>query len=267
MTQQLLAIVTDTVEGEESIEELCRGECDDVEVRLVIPAVEESPLEHVMGDVDQPHREARERLETSLEALRRRGVAASGEVGDPDPVLAAQDALRKGPADEIVIFEHSAEQARWFEEGLFDRAQEALPSPLRMVIVKSGDNGGTHVLAVEQGDPQKSIEEEEESTIEISENLPRFSRIDLVGIVVGIVGTITVALLAAAAGPGTGGGWGAAAILIAIGIALINLAHVVGLVLFESVRYRGPFETLFRTLSLVGTPLAILVNLGIVLFA
>src|SRR5690348_2581833 len=110
-SQRLLAIVTDTVEGTESIDELCRGECDDVEVRLVIPAVEESPLEHVMGDVDQPHREAGERLETSLEALRRRGIEASGEVGDPDPVLAAQDALRKGPADEIVIFEHSADQA------------------------------------------------------------------------------------------------------------------------------------------------------------
>lgn len=183
-------------------------------------------------------------------------------------MLAAQDALRKGPADEIVIFEHSPDQARWFEQGLFDRAQEALPSPLRMVIVSRGaENGGAHVVAVEEGDPRKSIEEEEESTVQISENLPRFSRIDLVGIVVGIAGTITVAILAAVAGQGANGGWGAAAILIAIGIALINLAHVVGLVLFESVRYRGPFETLFRTLSLGGTPLAILINLSIVLFA
>ncbi len=53
----------------------------------------------------------------------------------------------------------------------------------------------------------------------------------------------------------------AAAILIAIGIALVNMAHVVGLTLMESVRYRGGFAKLFRTLSLVGTPLAVLVIL------
>ncbi|HEY5976255.1 MAG TPA: hypothetical protein VIT85_00235 [Solirubrobacterales bacterium] len=267
MPQRLLAIVTDTVEGPDSIDELCRGECDDVEVRLVMPAVEESPLEHVMGSVDEPHREAGERLEASLEALRRRGIAATGGVGDPDPVLAAQDALREGPADEVVIFEHSADQARWFEEGLFDRAQEALPLPLRMVIVsRPPDNGGTHVIAVEEGDHEKAVAAQEESTIEISENLPRFSRIDLLGIVVGIVGTIVVAVLAAAAGSGTGGGWSAVAILIAIATALVNLAHVVGLLLFESVRYRGPWETFFRTLAVGGTPVAIVVNLAIVVF-
>lgn len=267
MPQRLLAIVTDTVEGTDSIDELCRGECDDVEVRLVIPAVEESALEHVMGDVDQPHREAGERLESSLEALRRRGIEAHGAVGDPDPVLAAQDALREGPADEIVIFEHAADQARWFEQGLFDRAQNELPSPLRMVIVSRGpDNGGAHVIAVEEGDHERSLEEEREGTVGISENLPRFSRLDLIGIVLGIAGTIVVAVLAAA-GPGPETTAGAVSILIAIGITLVNLAHVVGLTLFESVHYRGGFESLFRALSLGGTPIAIGINLAILLFS
>ena len=55
-------------------------------------------------------------------------------------------------------------------------------------------------------------------------------------------------------------GRAAAAILIAIGIALVNMAHVVGLTLMESVRYRGGFAKLFRYLSLIGTPLAVVVN-------
>ncbi len=62
-------------------------------------------------------------------------------------------------------------------------------------------------------------------------------------------------------------GWDAAAIGIAIGVALVNMAQVVGLVLFESVRYRGGFAKLLRTLSLVGTPLAVLANLLILIFA
>lgn len=55
------------------------------------------------------------------------------------------------------------------------------------------------------------------------------------------------------------------AIGIAIFTALINMADVVGLTLFESVHYRGGFAKLFRTLSSVGTPLAILANLLILL--
>lgn len=43
--------------------------------------------------------------------------------------------------------------------------------------------------------------------------------------------------------------------------ALVNLAHVIGLILFESVRYRGFFRGFFRTITLTFTPLAALANL------
>jgi hypothetical protein len=49
----------------------------------------------------------------------------------------------------------------------------------------------------------------------------------------------------------------AAALLIALGMALINLAHVVGLFLFQSVRYEGIFSRFFARLSLIGTPIAL----------
>jgi hypothetical protein len=109
----------------------------------------------------------------------------------------------------------------------------------------------------------------EEDDLAISENLPPLSTRDLAGILSGIVGTIVTIVLAAAvaSGPGPESGWKAVAIGIALFTALINMAHVVGLTLFESVRYRGGFATFFRTLSLVGTPAAILVNLLILIFA
>lgn len=56
-----------------------------------------------------------------------------------------------------------------------------------------------------------------------------------------------------------------AAILIALGMALVNLAHVVGLFLFQSVRYNGIFSRLFSRLSLIGTPVAVLVSAVLVL--
>jgi hypothetical protein len=265
--RRVVAVVTDDLSGSESIEEIRReAEGDDVELRVVVPAVEASPFRHTLGDVDEPRKQAEERLDAVLAHLRENGIDASGEVGDPDPVQAAQDALLKGPADEVLIFEHAAAESRWFEDGLFDRARESLEPPLRMVAVEHPDSGEEQVVEVETapaGTPPPDTEHEVGSSY-----LPGLTRADLLGIVAAIVGTIVAAVLAAAVTAGDSQtGWEAAAILIAIGIALINLAHVVGLMLFESVSYRGGFAKLFRTLSLAGTPTAVLTNLLIALFA
>lgn len=268
MPHRVIAIVTDELHGNEPVEQLqANADGDGLEVRMVVPAVEASPFRHTMGDIDEPKQQAEERLRASLDSLRKSGIEASGEVGDPDPVQAATDALLKAPADEILIFEREEGQARWFEEGLFERAKASLEPPLRMVVVHTGEPDGEHVVAVEEAGA--GTEEKDEDDLEISENLPPLSTRDLVGIVAGIVGTIVVAVLAAvvASGPGPEAGWKAVAIGVAIFTALINMAHVVGLTLFESVHYRGGFATFFRTLSSVGTPVAVLINAAIAIFA
>ena len=267
---RLLAIVTDALDGPEPVEEIRRaGNGGGTEVRVIVPAVEASSFQHTLGDIDKPKREAEERLRLALDSLSRNGVAATGGVGDPDPVQAAQDALLEAPADEVLIFERESEQARWFEEGLFDRARESLEPPLRMVVVHTGDADGEHVVSIEEAGAGTVDADGSELDLPISHNMPQVPRADLIGMVLAILGTIVVIVLAAAAASGSGSetGWHAVAILIAIGIALINMAHVVGLTLFESVRYHGGFAKMFRTLSLVGTPAAILINLAILLFA
>jgi len=263
----LLAIVTDAFGGPESIAEL-RRQTDGgaAEVRLIVPAVEASPFRHTLGDVDEPKRDAEERLRVALAKARENGLTVTGHVGDPDPVQAAQDALLEAPADEVVIFEHEASQASWFENGLFERAQESLEPPLRMVVVECESDGADHVVEVEEAG-RGTVEIDAEKEIG-SAYLPGLSRADFVGMVVGVLGTIIVIVLAAVAtAEATPTGWQAAAILIAIFTALINMAHVVGLTLMESVHYRGGFARFFRDLALVGTPLALVANLLILLLA
>jgi hypothetical protein len=268
----LLAIVTDPIQSPEAIEQM-RAHAGEsrTPVRLIAPAVEPTVFRHTLGDVDEAARRAERVLESSLVALRSAGIEASGAVGDPDPVLAAEDALREGPADEVVIFEHDPAQARWFENGLFERAQECLEPPLSMVLLHEDPGGGAgeaRVVGVEHVDA--GIAQPRRREIGLGGNLPDFSVSDLAGMVIGIVGTIVVAVLAgavASVGQGPEAGWKAVAIGVAIATALINMAHVVGLTLFESVRYRGGFERFFRTLALVGTPLAILINTLILIFA
>ncbi len=262
MAHRLLAIVPNGLHGEEPIDQIRRaGDRDGFELRVVVPAVEANAFRHTMGDVDEPKAEAEERLREVLEELRARGIAAAGEVGDPDPVQAAQDALLKAPADEVLIFEHEQSQARWFEQGLLEKAQAGIDPPLRMIVLQGDGDGAEHVVGVEEAG-RGTLDPMEGHEIGASYGAG-LSRADFAGIVAGIFGTIIVAILAASVSAGSGDETGAqaAAILIAIAIALINMAHVVGLLLMDSVRYHGGFAKFFRYLALVGTPAAIVANL------
>lgn len=269
MSRRVIAVLTDNLHGSEPVEQiLANADQDGVDLRVVIPAVEATPLRHTMGDVDEPRREAEERLERALRELHGRGIRVSGEVGDPDPVQAAQDALLKQPADEVLIFEHCERESKWYEEGLLERAQEGIEPPLRVIAVETGEGAGSdHVVEVEETG-QGTVNPLEGKEVAGGAYVPGMTRSDFTGIVVGILGTVIVAVLAAIAASGDSGeqGWQAVAILIAIGVALINLAHVVGLTLFESIGYRGRFARVVHTASLVITPLAIVINAAIAIF-
>jgi hypothetical protein len=269
MPRRVVAIVTDELHGSEPLDQLrAKADGDGVEVRMVVPAVEASPFRHTMGDIDEPKKQAEERLKRNLALLRESGLEVSGEVGDPDPVQAAQDALLKGPADEVLIFEHPEGEAEWYEKGLYERAQESIEPPLRLILLESGDSQSPdHVVDVEETG-QGVVNPIADKEIAGGAYVPGMTRGDFAGMIAGVFGTIVVAILAAAVASGSSheGGWEAVAILIAIGIALANLAHVVGLTIMESIRYRGGFAKFFRRVALVITPLAIVVNLAILIF-
>jgi hypothetical protein len=264
--RSLIAIVTPAFGSAESVEALKR-EVDgaSTEIRLVAPAVEINPLHHTLGDIDEPREEARERLEGAIGAARDAGLDVRAEVGDPDPVQAAQDALLKEPADEVLIFSH-ADDKDWYEGELWKHAEDSLAPPLKLVVVDGGPEGNEHVVKTDTSSAGYSNNDAAQEVD--TAYLPGLGRGDLTGMALGIVGTIVAIILTAiAAGGGTATGWRAVAIGLAIAIALINMAHVVGLLLMESVRYRGGFAKFFRTLSMSGTPLVVLINLAIVLFA
>lgn len=269
MSHQVVAVIVDPISGSEAIEQLrSAAGGEEVDLRLIAAPVEANPLRHALGDIDEPKREAGERLRASLDSLREAGLEARGAVGDPDPIQAAQDALLEAPADEVVIFEREASESRWFEGDLTERAEEAIEPPLRIVTLKSPAAKGSpsHVVDVERT-PRGTVDHEAEHEVG-SAYLPGLSRADFTGMCAGVIGTIVAIVLAAAIGAESNGpqsGWKAVAIGAAIAVALVNMAHVVGLLLMESVRYRGGFARFFRTLSLVGTPAAVLLNLIILL--
>jgi hypothetical protein len=99
-----------------------------------------------------------------------------------------------------------------------------------------------------------------------SANMPPLSREDIVSIAVAALGTAALILIAVVSAGGEHGSYGPvtiARILIATGILLINMAHVVGILFFESVDYHGPFQRFIARLSTFGTITAIVVSLAI----
>jgi hypothetical protein len=102
-----------------------------------------------------------------------------------------------------------------------------------------------------------------------SQNLPPLSRMDMLTIAVAGPGTATLVMIAVISAGGEHGHYTAVTIartLIATGVLLINMAHVVGILFFESVDYHGPYQRFLARLSLFGTIGAIVVSLAIGLF-
>ena len=114
---RVLVLATDTIDPDD-VHEALGEEADDAEIHLVTPQLDGSWLARVMDDRDDT-RDAAEEIETeSTDALRDAELAASGEVGDADPVQAIEDALATFPADRIVIFVRPEDDERSVHEDL-----------------------------------------------------------------------------------------------------------------------------------------------------
>lgn len=229
-------------------------------VFVVAPALAGSALKHYAGDVDGAIPEARERLRATLEQLREAGLEADGEVGDADPIQAISDEVLKFDPDQVLIVGHRDEDGAFAEQGLLEQAQRDLDLPVTELFVEP--TGSHRVLDVERTEPGAGRGDGWRP----SGNLPPLSARNVAGIVVAVVGTLLLGILAAECFGGSGDhdDWVCAArTLIALAFALVNLAHVVGLVLFQSVRYEGLWSRVFARLSLIGTPIAVLVSLAI----
>jgi GABA permease len=133
---RLLVVANETVQGEELLREI-RERCRDrkCEVMVVTPALAASRASHWASDIDEAIELARQRMELSLIEIRKLGLRAKGEIGDSDPNMAIEDALRVFAADEIVISTHPPERSRWLEHGVVDKARERIDLPITHVVV------------------------------------------------------------------------------------------------------------------------------------
>ncbi len=82
------------------------------------------------------HGDAHERLAATLENLNEAGLEAVGQVMDPDPFTAIQNALQFYPADEIIISTFPETRSGWLRSDLVGRVEASTNKPVEHVVAE-----------------------------------------------------------------------------------------------------------------------------------
>jgi GABA permease len=137
--RRVLVVANETVRGEElmsAISELALA--GKTEFLVVSPALN-SRLKTWTSDEDPARAQAQARLDATLARLASVGIDANGEVGDVDPLVAIEDAVRSFHPDEIVLSTHPAGKSNWLERGVVAAVRDRFDVPVTHVVVEAAE--------------------------------------------------------------------------------------------------------------------------------
>ncbi|MEZ5100369.1 MAG: hypothetical protein R3C15_11340 [Thermoleophilia bacterium] len=132
-----LLVLADRTSGSPALHEVVRHRArgGDGEVLVVAPA-QDVTSSRWTPEGEATVAAATARLEHAVGALRALGLTVSGEVGPDDPVEAARQAVRRFPADEILLATLPAGRSAWLACGAVDGLRKRLRLPVTHVVVE-----------------------------------------------------------------------------------------------------------------------------------
>ena len=143
----LLVIANETVGGAKLIDAIKRR-AERGPIRCTVICPQNRPRKGYVIYDESVRSAAQIRLEYTLEKLRKMGIEASGEVMDPDPFLAAQDAIRLYKPDEVIVSTYPYPRSGWLRRDLIERIQSWSKLPVEHVVVDLQTEPVKHVLVV-----------------------------------------------------------------------------------------------------------------------
>ena len=133
--RRILVVANETVGGQELMSVINMRSLEwKSEFFVVCPALN-SRLKTWTSDEDPARAKAQERLGSTLERLASVGIEARGEIGDGDPLVAIEDAVRSFRPDEIVISTHPEGRSNWLVRGVPDAVRARYDVPVTHVVV------------------------------------------------------------------------------------------------------------------------------------
>jgi hypothetical protein len=131
-----LVVANRTLGGEHLLDEVRRrlgaGPC---RFHVVVPVTHVS--EHGSWNQGHSRTEAQLRLDAALDRFRELGVEATGQLGDPSPVLAIGDALRTQEFDGIILSTLPSGASRWLKLDLPHRVARDFSLPVTHVVAEA----------------------------------------------------------------------------------------------------------------------------------
>ena len=133
--RRVLVVANETVGGDELVSAISTLALTQATSFLVICPALNSRLKTWTSDEDLARAAAQERLGATLERLGSVGIEARGKIGDSDPLVAVEDAVRTFKPDEIVISTLPPGKSNWLERGIVDSVRVRFDVPVTHVVV------------------------------------------------------------------------------------------------------------------------------------
>ncbi len=133
--KRVLVVANETVGGDELMEVIGELALTGRSLFYVICPALNSRLRTWTSDEDPARAAAQKRLHTTLERLSSVGIEARGDVGDVDPLVAVEDAVRKFRPNELVVSTHPEGRSNWLERGVVSALRERYDVPVTHVVV------------------------------------------------------------------------------------------------------------------------------------
>jgi hypothetical protein len=133
--RRVLVVANETVAGEELLSTISTLALSHKTKFLVVCPALNSRLKTFTSDEDPAREAAQQRLDETLVRLSGVGIDAHGEVGDGDPLVAIDDAVRTFGPSEIVISTHPPGRSNWLERGVVESVRARYDVPVTHVVV------------------------------------------------------------------------------------------------------------------------------------
>jgi hypothetical protein len=129
----ILAVANETLGGQALIDAILER-VEPGEDRVVICVPRTQPRHGSIIYDEAVYDAAQIRIDLARGFLRRQGVQAVGDVGDPDPYTATMDAVAEFAPDEIVVSTLPVQASGWMRRDLIERITEASGLPVTHVV-------------------------------------------------------------------------------------------------------------------------------------
>jgi GABA permease len=133
--RRVLVVANETVGGEPLMKLIGDVALAGTSEFFVVSPALNSRLKTWTSDEDGARLAAQERLTATLGRLEALGIEARGTVGDLDPIVAVEDAVRTFHPDEIIVSTHPEGRSNWLERGVVDAVRARFDVPVRHVVV------------------------------------------------------------------------------------------------------------------------------------